>query len=148
LPDTVVSLGNQFIAVWADMSGKTGTGVENVNAGVPAAALDKLADERRRAQRRRSVIAGRIVGDRLQGSVSCVVRDLSATGAQLDLKFSKTSVISSIGGLPDQFILILERERSEVMCETAWRHGESAGVRFVGGFRAMPKAPAPLIRKK
>ncbi len=111
-------------------------------------ATDSLVDERRWAQRKRSILAGKIVGDRLQGSVACVVRDLSATGAQVDLKFSKTSVISSVGQLPDQFVLILERERAEVQCETAWRRGESAGVRFVGGFRAMPKAPQPLIRKK
>ncbi len=115
---------------------------------IPGLAADSLKDERRWAQRKRSVLAGKIIGDRLQGSVGCVVRDLSATGAQVDLKFSKTSVISSVGQLPDQFVLILERERAEVQCETAWRRGNSAGVRFVGGFRAMPKAPTPPIRKK
>ncbi len=130
------------------MSAKSRIGTADGAAGLPAAVLDSLADERRWAQRKRSVLAGKIMGDRLQGSVGCVVRDLSATGAQLDLKFSKTSVISSVGQLPDQFILVLERERSEVQCETAWRRGESAGVRFVGGFRAMPKAPASVIRKK
>jgi hypothetical protein len=130
------------------MSAKTRIGTADDATTLPASVLDQLADERRWAQRKRSVIAGKIIGDRLQGSVGCVVRDLSATGAQLDLKFSKTSVISSVGQLPDQFILVLERERSEVQCVTAWRRGDSAGVRFVGGFRAMPKAPAPLNRKK
>lgn len=130
------------------MSAKSRIGTAVDATTLPASILDQLADERRWAQRKRSVIAGKIIGDRLQGSVSCVVRDLSATGAQLDLKFSKTSVISSVGQLPDQFILVLERERSEVQCVTAWRRGDSAGVRFVGGFRAMPKAPVPLNRKK
>lgn len=130
------------------MSVKSRNAGEIGAAALPVIALDSLVDERRWAQRKRSVIAGKIVGDRLQGSVACVVRDLSATGGQLDLKFSKTSVISSVSQLPDQFVLVLERERSEVQCVTAWRRGESAGVHFVGGFRAMPKAPTPLIRKK
>jgi hypothetical protein len=130
------------------MTSKPRVNSEAALGAIPGIVADNLADERRWAQRKRSVLAGKIVGDRLQGSVGCVVRDLSATGAQLDLRFSKTSVISSISGLPDQFVLILERERAEVQCVTAWRRGDSAGVSFVGGFQAMPKAPPPLIRKK
>lgn len=115
-------------------------------ATVPGFVADTLADERRWSMRKKSIIAGLVVSDRLQGTASCIVRDLSATGAQVDLKLTKTCVVGSVNGLPDQFIIVMPRENAEVPCEIAWRRGQSVGVRFIGGFRPIPVKP--VIAKK
>jgi PilZ domain len=102
---------------------------------------DVPADERRWSGRRSTVLAGTIISDSLSGSATCVVRDLSATGALIELRNSKTSVRD----LPDQFALILLHDNSEVRCQIAWRQPTSIGVRFLGGFRALPVRSKPKL---
>ena len=118
---------------------------------VRSAVRSKLApaiDERRWAQRKVALLPGNIVSDRLQAAVACVVRDLSATGANLDIKLGKTTVINSAAGLPDTFILILPRDECQVDCQVAWRDKATVGVRFLGGLKMMPKrAPAKPLKR-
>ena len=108
-----------------------------------------LADERRWANRRSSTLPGLVISDRLQASVACVVRDLSATGAQINLKITSASLISNADGLPQTLVLFLIRENAEVNCEIAWRRGNSAGVRFLSAIRTLPPRPvAKPVKKK
>jgi hypothetical protein len=116
------------------------------NAGETAMA-ETAGENRRWSSRRSTVLAGTIISDRIAGGAMCVVRDLSATGALIELRNSKTSVRE----LPDTFALVLVHDNSEVRCEIAWRQPTSIGVRFLGGFktlpvRAKPKTQAPAKR--
>jgi hypothetical protein len=111
----------------------------------------ELADEQRWSSRKSTVLAGTIISDQLPGTVSCVVRDLSSTGALIELRAAKTGVIANASGLPDTFALVLLRDNSEVRCEVAWRQPASIGVRFLGAFKQVPpraKAKAAPIAKR
>jgi hypothetical protein len=108
--------------------------------------------EQRWSNRTSTVLAGNIISDQLAGRVSCVVRDLSASGGLIELSAAKGGVIASAAGLPDTFALILLRDNSEVRCQVMWRQPTAVGVRFLGGFKALPtardtrKAKAPAKR--
>jgi hypothetical protein len=104
---------------------------------------NELADEQRWSNRRSTVLAGNIISDQLQGIVSCVVRDLSSSGALIELRAAKTGVIANASGLPDTFALVLLRDNSEVRCEVAWRKPTSIGVRFLGAFKQVPARAKP-----
>ena len=88
----------------------------------------ELDDERRVALRKSSILPGHIISDRLQGTVPCVVRDLSATGARLVLQPDRNSVVASAEALPATFKLLIERENVEIDCQLQWARERAAGV--------------------
>lgn len=77
-------------------------------------------EEQRAAQRRRLLKAGTISFG--GGVIDCTVRNLSETGAALD-------VISPVG-IPDRFTLVVDADRSELPCRIVWRKEKRIGVRF------------------
>lgn len=80
-------------------------------------------DEGRRAARHRVLKAGTITFSGGAG-ISCTVRNLSDTGAALD-------VISPIG-IPQQFVLVMEADKSSRQCRVIWRKERRIGVTFEG----------------
>ena len=101
-------------------------------------------DERRWALRKSGIVPAYIISDSLGGPVSCVVRDISATGAKVELKIDRHSVIGSAEGLPKSFVMVLQREFVAVECHIAWRTERMLGVRFVSTMKHMPKQPTRL----
>lgn len=75
--------------------------------------------EHRAAQRRRTLKAATISFG--GGAIDCIVRNLSETGASLE-------VISPIG-IPDRFTLV-DTDRSKRPCRIVWRREKRIGVRF------------------
>jgi hypothetical protein len=55
------------------------------------------------------------------GAIDCTVRNLSNTGAALD-------VISPVG-IPDRFTLVVDTDQSKP-CRIVWRREKRIGVRF------------------
>ncbi len=102
------------------------------------------ADERRWALRKTSILSGSIISDRLQGSVPCVIRDLSATGARIALQVQRSNVVGSPSGLPKTFKMLLDREQIEVDCQLQWTSDTEAGVRFMSSLRHLPQKPRKL----
>jgi PilZ domain-containing protein len=78
-------------------------------------------DEKSESPRHRTFKGGTISFDR--GIVECTIRNLSETGALLE-------VGNSIG-IPDQFILIIKPETLRRSCEVAWRSEKNIDVKFV-----------------
>jgi hypothetical protein len=107
-------------------------------------------DDRRWAHRRSGIFPGYIIAENLQATVSCVARDMSSTGALLELIIDRYSIIATAEGLPNTFRLVLRRDNAEVDCHVAWRNERRLGVRFVGAMRMLPKKPVPikLIKKR
>lgn len=79
-----------------------------------------MAGHCRIAKRRRILKAGRISFG--SAAITCVIRNLSATGAALDV----TSPI----GIPNEFILLIEMEHSKRACGVVWRKENRIGVQF------------------
>ncbi|WP_342726684.1 PilZ domain-containing protein [Bradyrhizobium sp. B097] len=77
-------------------------------------------EEHRAVQRRRMLKAGTISFG--GGAIDCTVRNLSDTGAALD-------VISPVG-IPDRFTLVMDTDHSQLPCHIVWRKENRIGVRF------------------
>ncbi len=80
------------------------------------------SDEKRKAQRHRTLKGAKIV---LLGNFSlfeCTVRNLSSTGAQLEL--------GSTVGVPNSFRLELNDKSEAHSCRVAWRTATRLGVEF------------------
>ena len=80
-------------------------------------------EENRIAQRRRMLKAGTISFG--GGAIDCTVRNLSETGAALD-------VISPVG-IPDRFVLVVETDHRSLPCRVVWRKDKKIGVHFEPG---------------
>lgn len=79
-----------------------------------------VMDEKRKSTRRRVLKAGKIAFG--GGTVDCTVRNLSETGAALD-------VVSSVG-IPDHFTLVITVDRVQRPCRVVWRKATRIGVLF------------------
>ncbi|MBR0810064.1 MULTISPECIES: PilZ domain-containing protein [Bradyrhizobium] len=77
-------------------------------------------DERRDKARHRVLKAGTIEFG--GGAIDCTVRNLSDTGAALD--------VTSPVGIPDHFTLFLQADGTHRSCTVAWRKEKRIGVRF------------------
>lgn len=78
-------------------------------------------DERRRNARHRVFKAGTIEFNRA-GGVSCLVRNLSAQGACLE--------VESPLGIPETFALQITGEKGLHRCRLIWRQTKRLGVAF------------------
>jgi hypothetical protein len=56
------------------------------------------------------------------GPVSCMVRNISRTGAALD--------VSSAAGIPEHFTLALPSDGQHLPCHVVWRKDRRIGVAF------------------
>ena len=77
-------------------------------------------EEHRATQRRRTLKAATITFG--GGAIDCAVRNLSKTGAALD--------VTSPVGIPDRFTLVVDTDRSKLPCCIVWRKEKRIGVRF------------------
>jgi hypothetical protein len=76
--------------------------------------------ETRRALRHRVLKAGTI--DFGGGAIDCTLRNLSATGAALE--------IASQTGIPENFTLVVPSDGLHLPCHVIWRKGYRIGVTF------------------
>jgi hypothetical protein len=87
----------------------------------PTLNLKDLRWENRRAPRRKVVGPALILGPKLE--VSCIIRDLSATGAKIE--------VPAIVKLPLAFNILLLKTNSSRHVTLKWRKADFAGVEFV-----------------
>ncbi len=78
-------------------------------------------NEKRRAPRRVLLKSGRIIFNRGRSTVDCVVRNLSKTGARLEVK--------TVVGIPDAFYLSINESGTQP-CRVVWRRLKEIGVSF------------------
>jgi hypothetical protein len=78
-------------------------------------------NERRNFQRHRLLKPGTISLDK-GGGIDCTVRNLSGTGACLE--------VASPLGIPDDFILTIGGDHEKRPCHVAWRSAKRIGVTF------------------
>lgn len=76
--------------------------------------------ERRQSPRRKVLKGGRIAF--ASGAIACTVRNLSETGASLD--------VPNALGLPPSFILVIDRDGFTRRCHPVWCSDRRVGVAF------------------
>lgn len=80
-----------------------------------------MTDEKRSTSRQRVLKAGSIEFG--GGAVDCIVRNLSESGAALD--------IASPVGIPNDVVLFIPADHRRYPCVVAWRKEKRIGVRFL-----------------
>ncbi|MCJ2036056.1 PilZ domain-containing protein [Methylobacterium sp. J-068] len=93
--------------------------------------------EHRSEVRQRTFLRGRILFNKGASSMDCLVRDLSASGARLDLTETST--------LPESFELYIPQKDRTYRAALCWRRADGIGVNFVDetATASAPAAPAP-----
>lgn len=87
--------------------------------------LEAQDTERRIAPRRRLLKGGYIVFNDGHSTIDCRVRNLSETGARLE--------VASVIGVPDRFDLVLADKSARRPCRLVWRSPGAVGVAFEQG---------------
>ncbi len=97
------------------------------------------AIERRWAVRKPVATGGTILSHELSVPVHCILRDISTTGARLELHVNEDNLLGPRIKLPAYFTLVIRVDRVEVDCAIVWRKSGDLGVRFVA-------TPRPYVR--
>lgn len=95
------------------------------------------AAELRASQRKRMLKGGTIAFSGRHATLPCVVRDISDTGARLQ--------VMQAAAVPDTFELIVELDGLEVAVEIVWRKVNEVGIRFVGPTAKVPPKRAQTV---
>jgi len=107
------------------------------------------AAQRRWANRKPMQSNGQILFDGVTTPYSCIVRDISSTGAKIEMMRDKFNPDGAAGFLPTCFSLIMPLGRTRVECQSMWRRGSSIGVRFLGAVQRLPTPKrCSMIRRK
>lgn len=89
--------------------------------GIRSTAMNEAENEKRQAPRHRVLKQGRLAFDS-GGSVDCTVRNLSDTGARIE-------VFNPVG-LPEIFTLVIPADKFTRRCRSVWSHDKRIGVVF------------------
>ncbi|MDX2156678.1 MAG: PilZ domain-containing protein [Hyphomicrobiaceae bacterium] len=85
----------------------------------------------RRSRRQSACIQAAILSERLDEPVACVIRNLSASGARIEIVKVERKPFVTEERIPDRFTLGFRLERTEVDCEVVWQRGNNLGIRFL-----------------
>jgi hypothetical protein len=78
----------------------------------------------RREQRHRVLKGGKVVSRTLHGAIDVRIRDLSQSGALVEVPFATA--------IPDAYGLLVVSESKVYPAVTRWRKGDRMGVEFTG----------------
>ncbi|MBN9260817.1 MAG: PilZ domain-containing protein [Hyphomicrobium sp.] len=81
-----------------------------------------MTEEKRIIRRQRVLKSGKIIFAEGNSVVDCIIRNLSVTGARLEVP---TTV-----GLPSEFTLLDAHANRQYAAKVVWRRGETMGVEF------------------
>lgn len=84
--------------------------------------------ERRGSRRLKSFLRGTVCFDKKQGTMSCLVRDLSAVGARI--------IFSENVTIPDVVTLHIPQKEKTLRARVQWRHGDEIGLGFTAASAA------------
>ncbi len=100
---------------------------------------------KRWAKRKPASTPAKLLFDGISTPFECTVRDISSTGAQIEMAKNKFNPDGSCDSVPHHFTLIIPLDRIAVDCQSMWRRGTRLGVKFTSMVRAIPQ-PKPLMR--
>lgn len=106
---------------------------------VSADAADAI---RQRALRRPIyTVAALVFSDDLPSPLSCTVRDISESGARLELDRSGLRGPAVEVRIPEFFAVYFCPDKTEVDCRLAWQDGRHFGMRFLGDIHPSTRQP-------
>ena len=99
---------------------------------------------KRWAKRKPSSTPCKMLFDGISTPYECILRDISSTGAQIEMSRTKFNPDGSSETVPNHFTLLIPLDRIAVDCQSMWRRGSKLGIRFTSMVRNLP---APLKAK-
>ena len=96
------------------------------------------AGGKRRSTRRRAFFSGKIVHCDGSHSFDCVIRDISESGAKIEIKQSDI--------VPKRLFLLGSRTPTAFEAELVWRKGNLAGLRFLREHDLASSTDAQMLR--
>ena len=112
----------------------------------PLAESEQEQLNKRWAKRKPASTPAKILFDGISTPFECVVRDISSTGAQIEMARNKFNPDGSTETVPNHFTLLVPLDRIAVDCLSMWRRGSRLGVKFTSMVRALPQ-PKPMLRR-
>jgi hypothetical protein len=88
-----------------------------------SASAQAQAADQRNAPRSRSLLRGRILFNNDRSALDCIVRNVSDTGARLEVENGHLA--------PNEFDVFVPQKNRTFHAQLAWRVDENMGVRFV-----------------
>jgi hypothetical protein len=92
-----------------------------------------MTAEKRSAPRTRAFLKGKAIFNNRQSTLDCLVRDISATGARLE--------VSNAVLLPESFDLYVAQKDTTLRARISWRRDGEIGVEFEQPHAAAPGQP-------
>jgi hypothetical protein len=101
---------------------------------------------KRWARRKTTATPAKILFDGITTPYDCTLRDISSTGAQVEMTRTKLNPDGSSENLPNYFTLIMPLDKTAVECQSMWRRGSKVGAKFVGMVRHFVPAKPVVAR--
>lgn len=102
------------------------------------APVERPADNRRMAPRRRSTVPGLVYPDGKRTPVPCTIADMSVTGARLTFKQGWGDPFGLTAKSLDECLLVLRHDRVMYQCKVIRRELNELGVRFLSAAKPLP----------
>ncbi len=90
---------------------------------------------KRWARRKNTATPAKILFDGITTPYDCTLRDISSTGAQIEMTRTKLNPDGAADILPNYFTLIMPLDKTAVECQSMWRRGSKVGAKFIGMVR-------------
>ncbi|HMN36429.1 MAG TPA: PilZ domain-containing protein [Hyphomicrobium sp.] len=113
-------------------------------------ALEGKASEKRFAPRRTAMTPAVVYLEDGPGSFPCLIRDMSTTGARLELREGWDNPFSSGVSIDDRIRLVVRMDRVMYECRIVRRGASELGVKFTAAPKALARAaraPEPVSEK-
>ncbi len=101
---------------------------------------------KRWAKRKNAATPAKILFDGITTPYDCTLRDISSTGAQVEMTRTKLNPEGATDNLPSYFTLIMPLDKTAVECQSMWRRGSKVGAKFVGMVRHFVP-PKPTVAR-
>lgn len=93
-----------------------------------------LKSDARRATRKPMRTLAEIHSEGRPEGISCLVLDMSGTGAKLKIETAPRRAFAPSIQVPETFRLTIPRDNTAIDCRLAWRDNDMIGVTFTSAF--------------
>ncbi len=94
-----------------------------------------LSSDARRAARKPMRTLAEILPEGHEQGLSCLVLDMSGTGAKLKIEGATRKAFAPAMQVPETFRLSIPRDSTKIDCRLAWRDKDTIGVTFTSSFK-------------
>lgn len=119
------------------MSGNFGRRSEKVAVSATPRAVEAKGGDKRWANRRKTETPGLVYLEGSSAVIACLVRDVSTTGAKIQMQENWMTLLGAVRHLPEHLTLVIRHDRVAYDCKIMRRNDRELGVKFLSAPRAI-----------